>query len=73
MLILGIIYRMRFMLSLRRLRMSMREEGLIHGETDYPVSLTLITAILLLVIGLLAIIGMDWHLSPFGQQNGAVR
>ena len=49
MLVLGIGYHVQFMLGLRRLRESMREEGLIHGETVFPVSLTLLTALLLLV------------------------
>src|SRR5215469_13936127 len=48
MLFLGIVYHVQFMVGLRRLRQSMRDEGLIHGETVFPVSLTLITALLLL-------------------------
>ena len=36
MLVLGIIYHARFMLGLRRLRKSMSEDGLIHGETNLP-------------------------------------
>ncbi len=66
MLILGIVYHLRFMLGLRRLRRSMREEDLIHGETDFPVSLTLITALLLLAIGLFAIVSMEFQVGPFG-------
>ena len=66
MLVLGIGYHVRFMLGLRRLRESMREEGLIHGETVFPVSLTLLTALLLLVIGVAAIISMQFHVGPFG-------
>ena len=44
MLLLGIVYHVQFMLGLRRLRQSMRDDGLVHGETTFPVSLTLITA-----------------------------
>jgi inner membrane protein YidH len=66
MLILGIVYHARFMLGLRRLRRSMSEDGLIHGETVFPVSLTLITAFLLLVIGLTAIVSMVFRIGPFG-------
>jgi len=66
MLILGIIYHVQFMLRLRRLRESMREEGLIHGETVFPVSLTLITAFLLLVVGVAAIVSMEFKIGPFG-------
>lgn len=66
MLLLGIIYHLQFMLGLRRLRESMREDGLIHGETVFPLSLTLVTAILLLAVGLAAIVGMEFHIAPFG-------
>jgi inner membrane protein YidH len=66
MLILGIAYHIQFMLGLRRLRESMREEGLIHGETVFPVSLTLITALLLLVVGVAAIVSMAFQIGPFG-------
>ena len=54
------------MLGLRHLRELMREEGLIHGETVFPVSLTLITALLLLVIGVAAIVSMKFQVGPFG-------
>ncbi len=66
MLVLGLGYHVQFMLGLRHLRESMREEGLIHGETVFPVSLTLITALLLLVIGVAAIISMEFQVGPFG-------
>jgi putative membrane protein len=65
MLVLGIVYHAQFMLGLRRLRESMRAEGLIHGESVFPVSLTLITALILLVIGLAAIMSMVFHVGPF--------
>jgi putative membrane protein len=66
MLALGIVYHIRFMLGLRRLRRSMQDEQLIHGESDFPVSLTLITALLLLAIGLFAIASMEFQTGPFG-------
>ena len=66
MLVLGIGYHVQFMLGLRRLRESMRQEGLIYGETVFPVSLTLITALLLLAVGLAAIISMEFQVGPFG-------
>src|SRR5690606_32170767 len=47
MLIGGIAYHVRFMLDLRQERTSMTVTGLIHGESGFPVSMTLITAILL--------------------------
>ena len=66
MLALGIVYHVQFMLGLRDERETMAAEGLIHGQSRYPVSLTLITATLLLVIGLLAISSMVFHAWPFG-------
>ena len=36
MLVIGIVYHVQFMIGLRHLRKSMREEGLIHGETIFP-------------------------------------
>jgi putative membrane protein len=53
------------MFGFRRLRQSMREEGLIYGETVFPVSLTLITAFLLLAVALAAIVSMEFHVGPF--------
>lgn len=66
MLALGIVWHVQFMLGLRRLRHSMREEGLIHGETTFPMSLTLITAMLLLAIGVAAVASMAFGIGPFG-------
>jgi len=54
MLGLGIVYHVRFMVELRRQRAQMTADGLIHAESKFPVSLTLITAAALLVIGLFA-------------------
>jgi putative membrane protein len=47
------------------LRESMREEGLIHGESIFPVSFTLVTALILLLIGVAAIMSMVFHVGPF--------
>ena len=55
MLGLGIVYHVRFMVELRRERAGMAADGLIHGEGAFPVSLTLITAVTLLAIGLFAL------------------
>ena len=65
MLILGIAYHLHYMRELRRTRASMAEEGLIHGETVFPASLTLITAALLLAIGIAAIASMVFQAGPF--------
>jgi putative membrane protein len=66
MLTLGIVYHVRYMQGLRNERRLMIAEGLVHGESHYPVSLTLITAGLLWMLGLLAIVGMTFNVAPFG-------
>lgn len=65
MLVIGIAYDIQFMVGLRRLRESMRREGLVHGETSFPVSFTLITALILLMIGVAAIMSLVFHVGPF--------
>ena len=41
-------------------------QGLIHGQSGFPPSITLITAILLLLIGVAAIVSMLHRGGPFG-------
>ena len=65
MLVLGIIYHVQFMLGLRAERASMTAAGLVHGESGFPTSLTLITALLLLLIGAAAIGSMVFGWGPF--------
>jgi len=57
-LTLGIYFHVRFMNGLRQERKQMKSLGLIHGESIFPPSMTLVTAILLLLIGIIAIISM---------------
>lgn len=66
MLVIGIGYHVQFMYGLREERSSMRAAGLIHGESVFPPSLTLITAAILLLIGIFAIVSMVFHAGPFG-------
>ena len=65
MLTVGIVYHVQFMLGLRHERNRMTADGLIHGESGYPVSLTLITAVLLLALGVAAMISMVFRVGPF--------
>jgi len=58
MLALGIVYHLQFMRALRRTRAEMAAEDLVHGESPFPPSLTLITAVILLAIGFAAIVNM---------------
>jgi uncharacterized membrane protein YidH (DUF202 family) len=65
MLALGVLYHIQFMLALRRERAAMAGEGYIHAESPFPVSLTLVVAVLLLLIGVAAIAGIVFNLGPF--------
>jgi len=58
MLVLGIVYHIQFMVGLRKTRADMAAEGLIHGESRFPPSMILITALALLAIGIAAIVSM---------------
>jgi len=65
MLIAGIGYHVAFMVGLRRERDRLRARGLIHAESTFPLSLTLMTAIILLGVGLLAIADLVFGIGPF--------
>ncbi len=67
MLMAGIVYHVFFMRGLRTERNTMKEQGLIHGESAYPVSLTMIVAVLLTLIGLLAFLSIAFESGPFGS------
>lgn len=54
MLALGILYHLQFMHFLRTDRSEMAAEGLIAAKSPYPVSFTLLTAFVLLLLGLAA-------------------
>jgi putative membrane protein len=64
MLVLGVFYHVRFMLQLRVQREEMRSAGLIHAQSGFPISLTLIVAVSLFLIGLLAVVGMVFDVGP---------
>ena len=66
MLVGGIIYHVQFMLHLREERAALAADGLVHAQSKFPVSLTLITAALLLFIGIAAIVSMLFRVGPFG-------
>lgn len=55
MITLGIVYHLQFMAGLRRERAAMAASGDIHGDSAFPVSMTLIVAVLLLFVGLAAV------------------
>ena len=66
MLVGGIVYHLQFMMGLRERREQLQEDGLIHAESAFPPSMTLITAVILLLIGIFAIVSMVFHIGPFG-------
>ncbi|UNK49549.1 DUF202 domain-containing protein [Lysobacter sp. S4-A87] len=66
MLTLGIVYHINYMLGLRGERVRMIQQGLVHGESKYPLSLTLITAGLLWLLGLLAAVSMVFNVPLLG-------
>jgi putative membrane protein len=64
MLAIGIVYHVQFMLGLRATRRLLKADGLIHGESLFPVSFTLVTAVILFGLGLAAIASMVFHVGP---------
>jgi len=65
MLVVGIAYHLSFMRGLRHEGIQLADEGLIHDGLRYPVSRTLIGAVVLVVIGAFAIVSIVWHAGPF--------
>lgn len=64
MLLVGIGYHLEFMFGLRQQRGLMAKIGLVHGKSRFPVSMTLIVAIILLAIGVTAIISIVAGVGP---------
>jgi putative membrane protein len=64
-LVLGLVFHLRFMIGLRAERDQLIKARLIHGESEFPLSITLVVGLLLLSIGLLAIVSMTWNVGPF--------
>jgi putative membrane protein len=65
MVLVGIIYHVQFMLGLRGERADMNLEGLIHAQSRFPISFTLIVAILLLFLGVAAAASVTFQVGPF--------
>lgn len=66
MLAIGILYHLRFMHGLRHTRNEMTDSGMIHGDSVFPTSFTLVTAIILLGIGVIAVLSIVFNIGPFG-------
>jgi len=65
MLLLGVAYHVAFMLGLRRHRSTMKAVGLVHAESGFPTSLVLVVAVMLLLIGVVAVISMVGRVGPY--------
>jgi putative membrane protein len=66
MLLIGIIYHWKFMAGLRTTRTDLRQQGLIHADSQFPPSFTLFTALVLLLFGVVVIVSMVVRAGPFG-------
>ena len=65
MVVVGIAFHLQFMAGLRREREAMKRDGLVHGESHFPISFTLVVAILLLLLGLAAMASLTFDVGPF--------
>ncbi|HEY6830183.1 MAG TPA: hypothetical protein VI259_25190, partial [Gemmatimonadaceae bacterium] len=65
MIAVGIAFHAQFMWRLRRERQEMRAAGLLHDENGFPLSLTLVVAALLLLLGIGAIASVSFGVGPF--------
>jgi putative membrane protein len=65
MLTVGIVYHAQFMRGVRSLREEMHAQGLVHAQSGFPVSFTLLVALALLFVGFGAIASVTFHMGPF--------
>jgi uncharacterized membrane protein YidH (DUF202 family) len=65
MTLVGIFYHVQFMLGLRHQPRGMGADGLVHAESGFPVSFTLLVALMLLGLGVLALTSLTFHVGPF--------
>ena len=66
MVLIGIVFHLQFMFGLRGERQAMAREGLIHAQSHFPGSYTLVVALLLLALGIAALVSIGFHVGPFG-------
>jgi len=62
----GIAYHVLYMVQLRQERAHLAQEQLIHAESAYPFSLSLMSAIVLLLLGIIALVGLAFGMGPLG-------
>ncbi len=61
----GIVYHVQFMIGLRRERLEMTNAGLVHSRSRFPVSFTLLIALVLFALGIAAIASLTFRVGPF--------
>jgi putative membrane protein len=64
-LLAGVLYHVWFMVALRHERKALKKQGLVHGESPFPPSMTLFAATLLLVLGTVTAAGMVYGIGPY--------
>lgn len=62
----GIVRHIQFANELRERRKDLMAQSLVHGDTRYPFSVTLLVAIGLLIVGILAVLNVGFGLQVFG-------
>lgn len=65
-LIGGLIQEVQFSHELKRSRDALARDGLIHGESAFPISVTVVTAFALLIVGLAAFASIVFNVALFG-------
>ncbi len=63
----GLVQHVRFEIELRGTRHSMAGGGLIYGQSRFPISVTFLTAVCLLLVGVLAACNILFGFTPFGS------
>lgn len=61
----GIVRHLQYVSELRGMRKLMAQEGLVHAETRFPISVTLIVAVLLVALGIAAFMGIVFNFALF--------
>ena len=66
MLIVGMVHHVQFMRELSKTRAEMAKNGLIHGQSSFPVSITFMVATALLLLGFAAAVSMIFKVALLG-------
>ncbi|WHO39887.1 DUF202 domain-containing protein [Sphingobium sp. AP49] len=63
----GIVRHVQFGLELRDRRTEMARDGLVHADSGFPISVSLVVAICLLALAVAAVLGMVFNIALLGQ------